>query len=111
MIEFFLHACQGLRQGASADPELLAQVRVLLQQRRAQMEAEFPSQLGRLQASFLEAAAAFEEALDALELAFVEDTPELSGWIATRAQDADETLRFVEQQVLEHSQMLSEEEP
>ncbi len=109
MIEFFRDACQGLREGAIMGASELGAVRALLRERRQNLEQTLPANLGKLRQEFLQASLAFEDALDALELAFSEDTPEMADWIAIKAQDADETLRSIEQTILQHSTMLSEE--
>lgn len=109
MIEFFRRACQGLREGAVMGTAELGAVRALLRERRHDLEGSLPANLGLLREEFLQASLAFEDALDALELAFSDDTPEMADWIAIRAQDADETLRSIEQTILQHSTMLSEE--
>jgi hypothetical protein len=109
LIEFFRSACEGLREGATIGTAELGAVRALLRERRRELESNLPSNLGPLREEFLQASLAFEDALDALELAFAEDTPEMADWIVIRAQDADETLRSIEQTILQHSTMLSEE--
>lgn len=87
----------------------LGAVRALMRERRQELESSLPSNLGTLRQEFLQASLAFEDALDALELAFSEDTPEMADWIVIKAQDADEALRSIEQTILQHSTMLSEE--
>ena len=59
--------------------------------------------------SFAEAIDGFFEALDLLELAVVEDVPELALSIKLQTQDAIDTLRDIQERAETHHQLLFEE--
>jgi len=114
VIEFFRDACAALRCGGELSTQALQQVRQQLWQRKrqalAQLAAELPQVYQALLGPTEQALDSLLEAVDALELAASEDSPEMASWISLKAQEADEVLRSVQQRLSEHSQMLAEEQ-
>lgn len=109
-----LEACQILREGGTLDSRALDQWQHELEQRYVEFEEELqnaalPAGFGSLEQLLQQSFGEFQEALEALRIAFEEDSPELAAWIQEKTQDADETLRQVRQSLEEYSSMLSEE--
>jgi hypothetical protein len=72
-------------------------------------EQPHPPGLEGLDDSFAEALDGFFEALDLLELAVLEDVPELAMQIKAQTQDAVDVLRDIQERADSHRQMLAEE--
>ncbi len=88
----------------------LEQARQLLEAWSQKLESDIhPAGLEGFDESFREAIDGFFEAVDLLELAVVEDVPELASAIKSQTQDAIDILRDIQEQAESHHQVLDEE--
>lgn len=88
----------------------LDRARELLEEWSQKLEGDIhPVGLEGFDESFREAIDGFFEAVDLLELAVVEDVPELAGAIKTQTQDAVDILRDIQERAESHHQVLDEE--
>lgn len=112
--EFLFDAVDSLRAG---DQLLTEELLPILDQGRDQLEAwaleieskPFPQGLEALGEGLLEAAECLADALDYLELAAIDNIPQLSEHIGEKTQDALDIMRDVRQRCDTHYQILSEE--
>ncbi len=110
MIDFFRDAVQALKDGASLDGEILAQVREeLCLRQQALPQSDLPPTFQPVLELYHEALNQLVGVLDGLDMASREDAPEFAPWLAVRAQDAWERLRAVEQQLAQQYETLDEE--
>lgn len=112
--DFLFSAVDGLRAGDFFDPnhslELLEQAKQDLEDLVCQWEdsEELPG-LEPLSEAYREALELFHEALELLEVAIIEQIPELEQVITQKTQDAIEVLRACKQQAILQKQMIEEE--
>lgn len=114
LAEYLFQGAEALQNGDLLISErvlpVLDQARERLDVWAARLQAEpHPEGLEGFDDSFSEALDSFFEAIDLLELAVLEDVPELADSIKLQTQDAVDILRDIQERAESHHQVLSEE--
>ena len=106
-------AAELLRQGGTLTElgQVHLEQQLQLRQEALLAELELPPGLDQVQELLHQTLEEYQEAWQALRLAFGEDTPELANWVESKIQEADDTLRLLRQTLNEFSHMLNEEAP
>ncbi len=114
LTEYLFQGAEALQNGDLLLSErvlpVLDEARERLEDWAERLQAEpHPVGLEGFDDSFSEALDSFFEALDLLELAVVEDVPELADSIKSQTQDAVDILRDIQERAESHYQILIEE--